>query len=278
MKAVPFVLVAIMACTASVRSQQVEKTISQDGSTLPATEAIPEDPESLPLPTIKFTPPPPPKEVPPMVVKASTVLQLPTHRLTVLRGEASTLPDIPPPPVGQPQTAGPTGEPSYLTGFGATIYDHRLSHVQWQEPKTKEEFEAWCGWDWNLLCPVSQFEHDNERLPFFLSPDNVDTAVKTRGGRAFEMPAHPNVPADGFVITKGNPNDIAAQSLLTTLRDYYLKHKPRLILIQQAQEKYQADAEAWFAAHPPKPASHTFWLKPHRGSRYLKPVSEGGDR
>ncbi|MEI6656426.1 MAG: hypothetical protein WCP45_16810, partial [Verrucomicrobiota bacterium] len=109
MKAVPFVLVAIMACTASARAQEQDTTVSQEGFTLPATESITEDSESLPLPTIKFTPPPPPKEVPPMVVKASTVLQLPTHRITVLRGEASTLPDIPPPPVGQPQTAGPTG-------------------------------------------------------------------------------------------------------------------------------------------------------------------------
>ncbi|MEI6676141.1 MAG: hypothetical protein WCO57_13290, partial [Verrucomicrobiota bacterium] len=62
MKAVPFVLVAIMACSASVRAQQVEKTVSEDVSTLPVTEVIPEDSESLPLPTIKFTPPPPPKE------------------------------------------------------------------------------------------------------------------------------------------------------------------------------------------------------------------------
>jgi len=78
MRATPLVLVAIMVLAAPARSQEVEKTTSQDGSTLPTTEGIPAESESLPLPTIKFTPPPPPKEVPPMVVKAATVLQLPT--------------------------------------------------------------------------------------------------------------------------------------------------------------------------------------------------------
>jgi len=278
MKATPLVLVAIMVLAAPARSQEVERTISQDGSTLPSTEGIPEESESLPLPTIKFTPPPPPKEVPPMVVKASTVLQLPTHRITVLRGEASTLPDIPSPPVSLPQIAAPAGEPQYMFSFGATIYDHQLSHVQWRNPKTQEEFEAWCGWDWGLLSPISQIEHDTKSLLFFLFPSNVDTTKMVRLGRGFKIPAHPEVPADGFVITKGDPNNLAEQGILTTIRDYYLKHKARLILIQQAQEKYQADAAAWLAAHPPKPESHTFWLKPHRGSRYLKPVNEGGDQ
>ena len=88
------------------------------------------------------------------------------------------------------------------------------------------------------------------------------------------MPEHPEVVGDGFAITKGNSEDPIAQQLLTTLRDYYLKHKERLILIQKAREEYQAAAAAWHSANPPKPENHTFWLKPHRGSRYL--TQEGG--
>jgi hypothetical protein len=90
------------------------------------------------------------------------------------------------------------------------------------------------------------------------------------------MPVHPEVAADSFTITVGNSSDSVAISLLGILRDYYRINKPRLLLIQKAQEQYQAEATAWHAAHPFKPENHTFWLKPHRGSRYL--AKEGGDR
>ena len=53
----------------------------------------------LPIPSTVFIPPPPPKEVPPLKVEAVTSRELPSHRITVIRSEASTLPDIPPPPM-----------------------------------------------------------------------------------------------------------------------------------------------------------------------------------
>ena len=224
---------------------------------------------ALSIPSSKFTPPPPPKEVPSMIVRSSTVLKLPTHQITVLRGVSSTLPDIPIPPVAKPSPLGPIEEPRYLISIGAMVYNHRVSHVTWWNPKTRETFEAWCGWDWTLLSPLPQIEIGNQWSYFHLSPFNIDTATKIRYGREIEMPAHPEVAADGFTITQGDPHDPSALALLSTLRDYYLKHKPRLILIQKAQQQYQAEAAAWHAAHPPKPESHTFWLKPHRGSRYL---------
>ena len=211
-----------------------------------------------------------------MVIKASTVLKLPTHDVTVLRGISSTLPDIPVPPSAKPSQLGPVGAPRYLISLGATVYDHRISHVRWWNPKTRETFEAWCGWDWTLLSPLPKIEIGNQLSFFHLSHFNIDTARKVRFGREIEMPAYPEVAADGFVITVGDPNDPSALAILGTLRDYYLRHKSRLILIQRAQEQYRAEAAAWHAAHPPKPQSHTFWLKPHRGSRYL--VKDGGGR
>lgn len=239
-------------------------------------EQVPSLDEILPIPSSKFIPPPPPKEVPPMVVEASTVRKFPDHQIMVLRGDASTLPDIPLPPEPQPFFPGPVEEPHYLMSFGATVYDHSLSHVTWSNPKTNESFEAWCAWDWTLLSPIPQVEIDNEFSTFCLFSSNIDTGAGLRFGREFKMPEHPDVPADTFVITKGNPEDPTAKKAITTLRDYYLRHKERLILIQKAREEYQAEAEAWHAANPPKPENHTFWLKPHRGSRYLK--NEGSAR
>jgi hypothetical protein len=232
--------------------------------------------DALPIPSSKFIPPPPPKEVPSMVIVASTARKFPTHQITVLRGDASTLPDIPLPPEPQPFVPGPVGEPHYLMSFGATVYDHSLSHVTWWNPKTRESYEAWCAWDWTLLSPIPHVEIDNQFSTFCLFSSNISTGAGLRLGRDFKMPEHPDVPADTFVITKGNAEDPTAKKALTILRDYYLRHKERLILIQKAREQYQAEAAAWQAANPPKPENHTFWLKPHRGSRYLK--NEGGNQ
>ena len=230
--------------------------------------------EMLPIPSNKFIPPPPPKKVPPMVVKASTVTPSPTHQITLIRGEDSTSPDIPPPPISKQTVPGHEGKPRYLVSFGATVYDRSLSHVKWTNPETKEFFEAWCGWDFTLLSPIPQIEIGENFSYLYLSASNINTDKKLHFERQTDIPAHPEVIADSFAISKGDANNPEAQILLSTLRDYYLRHKARLILIKNAQEEYQAAAAAWHAANPPKPENHTFWLKPHRGSRYL--TKEGG--
>ena len=209
-----------------------------------------------------------------MVVKASTVTPSQSRSITLIRGEASTLPDIPPPPISKPSVPGREREPHYVVSIGASVYDHSLSHLRWTNPETKESFEAWCGWDFTLLSPIPQIEIGERFSSFHLSAFNVDAAAERRAGRKTEIPSHPEVIADGFAISKGDASNADAQILLTTLRDYYLKHKERLILIKKAQAEYQAAAAAWHKANPPKPENHTFWLKPHRGSRYL--TQEGG--
>ena len=230
--------------------------------------------KELPIPSTVFIPPPPPREVPPMKIEAATSRKLPTHQITVIRSEASTLPDIPPPPEPKPFVQGPIGEPHYLLSFGASVYDHRISHVKWYDPRTKENFEAWCAWDWTLLSPFPEIKIGERISSFHLFASNTDTDRRLRFGRGWEMPEHPELEDLAIAIIKGDTNDAEAIRILSTFRDYYIKHKDRLILIQKAREEYQAAAAAWHSAHPPKPENHTFWLKPHRGSRYLK--QEGG--
>jgi len=186
------------------------------------------------------------------------------------------LPDIPPPPEPKPSVPGPVGEPHYLLSFGATVYDHRISHVRWYDPRTEKQFEAWCGWDWTLLSPMPEIALGERVSSFHLLASNIDTAAMRRFGHEFRMPEHPELVEGAFSITEGDEDDAEALKALTVIRDFYLKHKERLGQIRQAREEYQAAAAAWHAAHPPQPQSHTFWLKPHRGSRYLK--EEGGDR
>lgn len=241
-----------------LHAQDAERQVEQDVEKL------------LPIPSTKFIPPPPPKEVPAIKVETATTRTLPTHQITVLRGEASTLPDIPPPPEPKPFVPGPVGEPHYLLSFDATVYDHRISHVRWFDPRTEKQFEAWCGWDWTMLSPFPEIKIGERISSFHLFASNIDTDRRLRFGREWEMPEHPELEELAFAITKGDTNDTEAIRILGTLRDYYIKHKDRLVLIRQAREEHQAAAAAWHAANPSQPQSHTFWLKPHRGSRYLK--------
>lgn len=232
--------------------------------------------QELPIPSNVFLPPPPPKEVPPMRVEAATTRQLPTHQITVVRGEASTLPDIPPPPEPKPFVPGRVGEPYYQISFGATVYDHKISRVRWHDPRSKQNFEAWCAWDWTLLSPASNIKLGDRVRSISLFASNINT-VKQGNFRPFaKMPPHPALEENGFVIVNGDADDPEATRILTMVRDYYVKNKDRLLQIRQAREEYQAAAAAWHAANPPKPENHTIWLKPHRGSRYLQP--EGTER
>jgi hypothetical protein len=82
-----------------------------------------------------FIPPPLVKKVPATEIEACTVLKSPTHRLTVLRGVASTLLDIPVPSVAKTARLEPKVAPSYVISIDATIYDHSISHVRWKKRK-----------------------------------------------------------------------------------------------------------------------------------------------
>ncbi len=260
----PVTLVIILGCNASLLAQESKRQTEVDIEKL------------LPIPSTNFIPPPPPKEVPAIKIKAMTTRRLPTHQITVLRGEASTLQDIPPPPEPKPFVQGPVGEPHYLLSFGATVYDHRISHVKWFDLRSEKYFEAWCGWDWTLLSSMPEIVLGERVSSFHLIASNIDTTAFRRAGHEFKMPDHPELEEGAFSITKGDRDDAEALKALTAIREFYFKHKERLGQIRQAREEYQAAAAAWHAANPPQPQSHTFWLKPHRGSRYLK--GEGGER
>jgi hypothetical protein len=232
----------------------------------------------LPIPSTEFVPPSPPKKVPEMKVEASASRAMSAHKVTILRGKASTLPNIPEPPK---PTVSPSaqidGEPHHLLSFGATVYDHRISFVRWSDSRTGEQFEAWCGWDWTLLGPLSEVPIAEGVSSFHLMSSNIDTSAARRFGGRFEMPEHPKLAEGEFAITKGNEESAEALQALTAIRDIYLKHKDRLGEIREAREEYQKAAKAWHAANPPKPENHTFWMKPHRGSRYLEKENKEGE-
>jgi hypothetical protein len=223
-------------------------------------------PDTLEVPA--FIPPAPAveKQVPVMRVDSRTSApSTNSHTLTLIRGEASTLPDIPVPLKSEDrktheltpeETARHTKERRHFIQLGATVFDHRISQVHWTHPDTGEVYEAMCGFHIGLLGGVGQFVRNGENYQLSMMISPADSRL-------------PEVPADSITFLKGDPEDPAGAGPIHWLRDLIAAEKVRLIRYQQDRLACQKAAAAWEKAHPPVPRDETFWLRPHRGSRYL---------
>ncbi len=238
-----------------------------------------------------FTPPATvePKVLP--AIRADAVSIIPGKSgtsITVIRGEASTLPDLPPPPEPKPQLpALPLSEEKlariawqrlHTFQLGATIYDHRVSAVNWTHPVTGAPYQALCGFDIGLISGLGEFVHNDEKYRLHTMLINISTA----GFRRFARPLVreiPSVPADTILITQGDPKDLIGTSPISLVKQLIDSEKDRLVAYQAARQTYQRDCAIWAAAHPPIPRDETILLRPHRGSRYLAnptPEKDGG--
>lgn len=235
-------------------------------------------PHTLDVPA--FSPPAPPvvRKVP--VMRFDSSVTVPTKRsrtLTIIRGEASTLPDLPLPVVAEPHAERKLTLEQierariwrrHQINLGATIYDHQFSQVRWQHPDTGESYEVLCGFDIGLLAGTGGFIHQGESYSLMLMHSNIDTK-RIRQVPKNRVPDFSVVTADSIVVIKGNPDDPVGMAPITTTRDIIASEKPRLIAYQAARLKHQQAAAEWHKANPVPPRDETFWFKPHRGSRYL---------
>ena len=166
--------------------------------------------------SIRFTPPPPPKEVPTMSVKGSTTADFGTHRITILRGEASTLPDIPkpPPPVEQSRevTLEPS-EPHYVFFIsGSTDGDSLESCITVWNPITGTQHEAWCGWDVSLIAPFQEITHEGKSHSLFMGVGRVDSFENPEAATS----KRPDVKPGSILVPDG---DEFTAAILTSMRD-----------------------------------------------------------
>jgi hypothetical protein len=220
--------------------------------------------------SVRFTPPPPPKEVPPMEVKGSITADFGTHRITILRGEASTLPDIPkpPPPVEQSrEVALQSSEPHYLFFISGSTYGDSLSHITVWNPITGTSHSAWCGWDVSLLAPFHEITHEGKSHSLFMGVSRVDSLENPEAATS----KRPDVKFGSILVPDG---DEYTAAILTSMRDACFQNMPKLLDLKAAREQYQKDDAAWKTVHPPRPQNHTIWIKPHRGSRYLNNATD----
>ncbi len=257
-------------------------------SAVTANRSRPFIPHTLEVPD--FIPPAPPveKKVPVMRVDSSVIIPTTSSRtLTVIRGEASTLPDLPLPVDSKPHKARELTPEQieqakiwrrHQLNLGATIYDHQFSQVRWQHPDTGESYEVFCGFDVGLLAGTGGFIHKGESYSLMLMHSDLDTTQIRPVSRKW-LPDFSGVPADSIVVIKGNPDDPVGMAPILAVRDIITSEKSRLIPYQAARRKHQQASAEWHKAHPAVPRDETFWLKPHRGSRYLaNPKPEAATR
>jgi hypothetical protein len=228
-----------------------------------------------------FTPPPPPvvKRLPAVRVDAAVAhLSKNSRTLTLHRGEASTEPDLPPPPPAPPYVAPQEPTPEEIAqriwqhrhdlNLGATIYDHRISVVNWTDQETLVRYEAVCGFDIGLLAGVGGFIHNGEDYGLFLMHSDFDTTWERRLTKDWQLEV-PEVAPGEIIITRGELKDAAAIAPMTVVKEIIAAELPRLLAYQAARTTYFAASAAWHAAHTPILRDETFILRPHRGSRYL---------
>jgi hypothetical protein len=240
------------------------------------------------LDVASFTPPAPPVEKKVPVMRVDSAVTVPSGNsctLTIIRGQASTLPDIPEPVIIAPRPARKL-TPEELTraaeerrrrlNFSAEVYDTGVSIIRWRHPDHEEFYEAVCGFNVNLLAGIGQFVSDGKTYQLFFLPPGVRSTVPRRFSK-IPIPKPPEALPDTIVITRGNANDPVGAATATLLRDLIISEKSRLIVYQQKRIIHQQAAAAWEKAHPVLPRDETVWLRPHRGSRYLaNPTPEKG--
>jgi hypothetical protein len=203
-----------------------------------------------------FVPPAPPveKKVPAMRIDAAVSVPTATgHTLTVLRGEASTLPDIPAPVAVErrpPREPTPEDLARYAEerrrhlDFSAVVYENGVSVIRWQHPDTAEACEAICGFDVNLLAGIGSFTSDGKIYQLSFLPPGVRTAARNRFSK-LPVPKPPEAAPDTVTITRGDANDPAATATATLLRDLIASEKTRLIVYREKRAIYQQAAAAW---------------------------------
>ncbi len=193
-----------------------------------------------------------------MDVKGSTTADFGTHRITILRGEPSTLPDIPKPPPPAEQSREVPQEPveaSHILLISGSTYNDALSRIEIWNPITQTRHTAWCGWDVSLIAPFHEMIHQGKPRMLLMG---VGPGVASED--------QPKVEPGSILVPDGDEYTV---SVLTSLRDACFQNMPKLLEIKAARLQFQKDSAAWHAANPPRPQNHTIWLKPHRGSRYL---------
>ena len=279
----PFILIPLIGWGTNALAADEQTAVSNQSIIGIARTFIP---TALEVPA--FVPPPPPIEKTVPVMRVDSTVTVPaahSRTLTILRGEASTLPDIPKPVLAEPRparelTAEDLARQAELRrcrlNFNAEVYENGVSIIRWHHPDTEESYEAICGFDINLLAGIGQFISGGKTYHLSFIPPGVRPTTRQRFSK-LPIPKPPEAAPESITITRGTANDPVGTATFTLLRDLIATEKSRLIVYQEERKIHQQATVEWQKSHPILPRDETIWFRPHRGSRYLaNPTPEKG--
>jgi hypothetical protein len=282
MKTIPLVFVAVMAITASVRSQDVP---------------IAESPESVATPTAARiigtipdgTPPPPAPPKPEFIVPAKEILSTATHEQggrTITIHEIKPI-DLPPPPAPPSVSKISTSDEaafrtrlaqyrashpkSVMVCLGATVYRSKNSPprtlLRYWPGSDGEPITLWSSADFALISGIHSFVGtDGHTRSLFMMWSSIDLdRLAIRFGsspRSFQAPSIPEFPAGNatyqFVGTTPAADDLVP---IQSLHDLYNREFLRLKTAYEGREQARIEREAFLKAHPPQPKDITlnYW-------------------
>ena len=126
--------------------------------------------------------------------------------------------------------------------LSATYYE-TASHLRWRHDD--EAYEAWTPVNWKHLRGVHSIESD-EASYFLLMGVGA-------GPEDTELPDLSTVPAYGYLLTQGDPNNEAAFDALEAALDHYETYADELHVQTQRREALAAARERYKTANPEQP-------------------------
>jgi hypothetical protein len=284
MKAVPFVLVAIMACTASVRSQVMDAATIREPVVPVASPTTAHILGDLP----DGTPPQPQPPKPTFVVAAKDILTTTTQQqggrtITIRRIKPIALPPPPEPaPVQNALDKAALQEELAETGvqqpkwdflfLGATVFRTKDSPPRtlvtyW--PSNMGEVSFWSSADFGLLAGMGDFAAANgQTFSMFMAwgYEDIDGSIadfQATQNRPYEAPLMPRF-SDAkatFTLIGNPPPDPEVLVPIQALHDIYNNEFARLKAAYEGRERAQLQREAELKANPPRPKNITinYW-------------------
>ncbi|MEI6789524.1 MAG: hypothetical protein WCL49_13700 [bacterium] len=165
--------------------------------------------------------------------------------------------------------------PVVSLGLSGTVYDHRATLLRWTHGG--EEYEAWSNLDFNVMKDTNSVEVGSTTyLIFMMIGDESTTPRIVESGViiASKVPTIPPIPKEpGFVLVKGNPENLVATGGIRKLHELYRTHKAQFDDAYKQRLRYEAAAKAWEKEHPPQPENVT--IRWWRGKRAPQPGPDG---
>ncbi len=277
MKATHLAFAVVMAFTASVHSQEVEKAVTQERAGLPGPARI--------LGGIPDGTPPPARPVKPaFVVPAKDILTTTRQQQggrTITIHKINPI-DLPPPPEPAHPDADfdDTAFKAHLAEYrakypeprvlfvGATVYRSKNAAprtlVRYWYGANAEPVTFWSTADFALMSGILSFVGtDGHTRSLFMMWGNVDierTAARYASiGREFHPPVIPDLPVGPATFTfVGNQPPAGVLVPIQSLHDIYNAEFARLRAAYDGRERARIQRDADLKANPPRPKDITF--------------------